>query len=483
MERKLSGLKPERVFYYFEELCAIPHGSGNTDKISKYIAKTAEELGAAVTVDEMGNVIAIKEASKGYETAATVMLQGHMDMVCEKNAEIKFDFKNDSLPISVMDDEVFSRGTTLGGDDGIAVAYILAILEDKTLSHPRLECFITVDEEVGMLGAAFADLSNMKANYLINIDSEEEGKFLSSCAGGLRSDLSVPVRRKKTTGVKYNMVVCGLTGGHSGTEIDKYRGNANIIMGRLLHFLGLKHSFSIITLQGGLMDNAIPRESNCEILIDEKECDKFEDWMDEFEAVIRNEFRANESNIQIYCENRGISTESALTEKTQERVIFLLNTVPDGVQKMSMEIKGLVQTSLNFGIMRLSKDTFTLTAAVRSSIGSEKEFISDKLRYLTQTIGGVYSEHGDYPAWEYKEDSVLREVMINTYTEMFKTSPEVLGIHAGLECGIIAKKIPGIDVVSFGPDIFDIHTPKERLSVPSTERMYEFLIEVLRRMK
>ena len=482
-QRKLENLKPERVFYYFEEICAIPHGSRNTAQISEYVCNVATSLGYEAKMDSLGNVIVIKEATKGYENSKTVMLQGHLDMVCEKNQELKFDFKTEPLPISVMDDEVFSRGTTLGGDDGIAVAYILAILEDKTLEHPRLECVFTVDEEIGMLGATGIDLSDMKAGFLINIDSEDEGQFLTSCAGGVTSKCCVAVRRTKVTGVKYNMVVCGLKGGHSGTEIDKYRGNANIIMGRLLHFLGQKHSFSIVSLQGGLMDNAIPRESNCEILIDENECDIFENWMDEFESVIRNEFRANESNIQIYCENKGKTTESALSKKTQERVIFLLNTVPDGVQKMSMEIPGLVQTSLNFGIMRLSKDMFTLTAAVRSSIGSEKKYITDKLKYLTETIGGVYEERGEYPAWEFKEDSILREVMVKTYRDMFGKEAQVLGIHAGLECGIIAQKIPGIDVVSFGPDIMDIHTPKERLSVPSTQRMYSLLIEVLKRLK
>ena len=327
------------------------------------------------------------------------------------------------------------------------------------------------------------DLSDSKAKYLLNLDSEDEGIFLSSCAGGLTGKCTVPVRRKKVSGIKYNMVVCGLLGGHSGTEIDKYRGNANIIMGRLLHFLGKKHDFSIVNLTGGLMDNAIPRESSCEILIDESNCDIFEAWIKEFEAVVKNEYRASEPNFSIYCEEKGKASESALTEKMQERIIFLLNTVPDGIQKMSMEIKGLVETSLNFGIMRLSKDTFSLTASVRSSVGSEKDFLSDKLRYLTQTIGGEYEERGSYPAWEYNEESVLREICVKTYTDMYKSAPQVVGIHAGLECGILAKKVPGIDAISLGPQMYDIHTPKERIMVDSVKRTYEFLLEVLRRMK
>lgn len=474
----LDSLEPKKVFQYFEEICQIPHGSGNTQAISNYLVSFAEKHGLMVEQDELGNVFMIKEASQGYELADTVMLQGHMDMVCEKTGESKHNFNKDPLPLCTIDDDVFSRNTTLGADDGIAIAYALAFLEGD-YPHPRVEFVATVDEEIGMLGATGMDLSKSKAKTLLNIDSEEEGIFLASCAGGLRGTCSVPVRYKDRSGEKYDLVVCGCKGGHSGTEIDKYQANANIIMGRLLHFLGTKLEYDITTLQGGLQDNAIPREANAEILVQNEDMDDFESLIREFERTIQNEFRAQEKNISIYCQDRGFCKEAVLTRNTKERVIFLLNTIPDGVQKMSMETLGLVQTSLNVGIMRLRSKEFTLECALRSSIKSEKYALSAKLRYLTETIGGTYNEKGDYPAWEYNEKSRIRQIMSTTYEKNTGKKPLIQGIHAGLECGIIYSKINGIDIVSFGPDIKDIHTPRETLSISSTQRTWQLLLDVM----
>ncbi len=475
----LKALQPQAVFSYFEDICRIPHGSGNTKEISDYLVSFAKEHSLSHTQDEMGNVIIVKEASKGFEQADTVMLQGHMDMVCEKNSDCRHDFKKDPLNLCVVDDYVFAKGTTLGGDDGIAVAMALAILAGD-YEHPRLEVVVTVDEEIGMLGATGLDLSGCQAKKMINIDSEEEGILLTSCAGGLRATCSVPVRHKSKSGTKYELVVCGLNGGHSGTEIDKYLGNANIIMGRLLHFLETKLEYDLVTLQGGLQDNAIPREANANIIVQSEDMDHFEALIREFEQTIKNEYSANEKNISVYCENQGKTKENVLTPKTKERVIFLLNTVPDGVQKMSMATKGLVQTSLNFGIMRLRDNEFSLTAAVRSSVKSEKYALSAKLRYLTETIGGTYQEAGTYPAWEYRETSELRDIMVDVYEKMYGEKPVVAGIHAGMECGVIYEKMNGIDAVSCGPNILSIHTPKEKLSISSTKRTFEYLLNVLK---
>lgn len=479
----LKGLDPERVFYHFEQICNIPHGSGNVKAISDHIVDFAKENGLDYTQDDKYNVLIKKAASAGYENSDVVMLQGHMDMVCEKNADSSFNFKKDPLPLGIMDDFVYAKGTTLGGDDGIAVAYMMAILEDTGIKAPGLECLFTVDEEIGMLGADFYDASESKAKILLNLDSEEEGIFLSSCAGGLRSVCSVPVRYKEKTGERYNIIISGLKGGHSGTEIDKYRANANIIMGRLLHYLGDTIKYSVVSIQGGLQDNAIAREANTEILVEQSDIPDFEEFIDSFSEMISNEYKAVEKNIQIYCNYQGRDTCMALTHKTQERLIFLLNTMPDGVQKMSMEIKGLVQTSLNLGIIRLNKEVFTATCALRSSVQSEKEFLSDKLRYLTETMGGTYTEQGDYPSWEYKENSKIRPLICSVYEELTGKKPQVAGIHAGLECGILSNKIKGLDIVSFGPDIYDIHTPKERLSISSTKTVYNLIIKVLERLK
>ena len=479
----LEGLEPVKVFEYFEEISRIPRGSFDTKAVADYLEGFAKERSLEYWRDEAGNVVIVREASEGYENGPSVMLQGHMDMVCEKNSDSSHNFKRDPLNLCVMEDFIFAKGTTLGGDDGIALAYMLAILDDEQVAAPRLECVFTADEEVGMLGVSALDTSVLKSEILINLDSDDEGIFLTSCAGGVRGNLSVPVRTKEKSGEKYNLVVCGLKGGHSGTEIHKYLGNANIILGRLLHYIGNHMKFSIISIQGGLADNAIPREASTEILVQEEDISHFEDIVDEFEQIIRNEYRSVEKNIQIYCNDMGLTTAVALTQKTQERVIFLLNTLPDGVQKMSMEFPGLVQTSLNLGIIRMNNGQFKASSAIRSCIGSEKEALSDKLRYLTETIGGTYTEQGDYPAWEYNEDSRIRKLIGKVYTSLTDEEPIFTGIHAGLECGILAGKMPGLDIVSMGPDILHVHSPKERLSISSAKRVYDLVCGVLRELR
>lgn len=478
----LENLSPTNVFKYFEEICKIPHGSGNTKAISDYIVSIAKEYNLKFVQDEANNVIVYKNGSKGYEDKEPIMLQGHMDMVCEKNFETaaKFDFLSDPLKLMVMDNYVYAKGTTLGGDDGIGVAYMLAILTDDSIIAPPIECIFTVDEEIGMLGAHVIDFSLLKSKRLINIDNEDENVILTSCAGGKKAILSVPVRRKDKSGIKFNIVICGLVGGHSGTEIDKYRGNANLFMGRLLQLLDTRISYSLIDIHGGLADNAISRECNAEILVHEKDVDKLEGLFAEFEQTIKNEYRTVEKNMMVYCENCGQVTEKALTYKTMKRVIFLLMTLPDGVQRMSPDTPNLVQTSLNVGIIKLSKDIFETIVSIRSSITSEKEALSTKIKYLTETIGGTYIEEGDYPAWEYTENSVLRTEAIKCFKEVYGTEPKVEGIHAGLETGIFYNNIKGMDIISIGPEILDIHTPKERLNITSVEKTYDVILGLLK---
>ena len=478
----LENLKPQSVFKYFEEISAIPHGSYNTKAISDYVVKIAKEHNLKYVQDEVNNVIVYKDAAKGYENKPSVMLQGHMDMVCEKNFETdaKFDFKNDPLKLTLMDDYVYAKGTTLGGDDGIGVAYMLALLTDDSLIAPKLECVFTVDEEVGMDGAHAIDVSLLDSKMLINLDNEKEGEILVSCAGGKKAVLSVPIRTVERKGIKYKLVICGLIGGHSGTEIDKYRGNANLFMGRLLHFLGSRVYFDLIDINGGLQDNAIPRECNAEILVNEKDIDKLEGIISEFETIIKNEYRTVETNMMVYCENCDEFSTKVLTPKTKERIIFLLMTLPDGVQRMSPDTDNLVQTSSNVGIIKLSKDKFEVIISIRSSVTSEKEALSTKIKYLVETIGGTFSEEGDYPAWEYSVNSPLRDATVECYKRLYDEEPNVLGIHAGLETGIFYNKIKGLDIVSLGPDILDIHTPKERMNIFSVGRVYNLLKEILK---
>lgn len=480
----LETLKPQNVFVIFEQICSIPHGSGNTKEISDFICNFAKENNLKYVQDATNNVIVCKPGSKGYENAEPVMMQAHIDMVCEKNFETdaRFDFENDPLKLAVMDDYVFARGTTLGGDDGIGVAMMMAILSDDTLVHPPLECVFTVDEEIGMIGAKALDVSLLKSKKLINLDHEDEGVILTSCAGGKKAIVSVPVRRIEKSGVKYNIVICGLLGGHSGTEISKYRGNANLFMGRLLHFLESRIEFDLINISGGLQDNAISRECNAEILVKEEDVDKLEDIFAAFEKILKNEYRTVEKNMMIYCENCDVSKEKVLTYKTMQRVIFLLMTLPDGVQRMSPDTDDLVQTSSNVGIIKLSKESFSVIISIRSSVTSEKEFLSSKIKYLVETIGGTYEEEGDYPAWEYIEESELRDLAIKCFADVYGEEPKVEGIHAGLETGVFYNKIEGLDIISIGAEVLDIHTPKERLNVLSTERVYKVILELLKHL-
>ncbi len=482
--RILEHLEPKDVFYYFEDICGIPHGSGNTAAITKYVIDFAKAKDLSYITDPIGNVIIYKPGSKGYENSPAVILQGHLDMVCEKNFELasKFDFMKDPLKLEVSDEYVYAKGTTLGGDDGVAVAYMLAILAGD-YEHPPLECVFTVDEEVGMDGAQALDCSCLKGRRLLNLDNEKQGDILTSCAGGSRVICKIPVRYCEKQGVKCNLVICGLQGGHSGTEIDKYHGNANLLMGRMLHFVGKSISFDLATLNGGLQDNAIPREAKAQILVNEQDLEKLEGIVAEYEKIIQNEYHATEHNITIYCETFESVQKTVLTPKTKERTIFLLMTVPDGIQKMSMDTEHLVQTSSNAGIMRLQDDYFELIIAVRSSVTSEKIALRDKIQYLTETIGGEYTVESDYPAWEYKEDSPLRRLVFDTYQKCFGKNPHLIGIHAGLECGIFYEKLPDLDIVSFGPNVEAIHTPKEKLDIRSTGEIFSFILEALKAMK
>ncbi len=478
----LNNIEPVEVFKYFEEISMIPRGSHNTGEVSAYLYKFALDHGFKARQDELGNVVIFVPATKGYEDKKAVILQGHMDMVCEKSSDSKHDFTKDPLDLRVMDDEIFANGTTLGGDNGIALAYAMAAATDKSLKHPALELIFTVDEEVGMEGAMGLDTSDLKAGYMLNLDTEDEGEIVTSSAGGLNAVMSVPVKYKKTSGEEYKIIISGLKGGHSGTEIDGYHANAIIIMGRLLNFLKSQNvDFHISGLDGGLMNNAIPRDADCDVLIQKKDMDSFEGLIAEFEKTIKNEYRANEDNIMIYCDHIGSSEKEVLRDKHADRVIFLLNTVPDGVQRMSQEesTKGLVETSLNNGIMRLNEKEFYLNASVRSSISSAKQALSDKLRFLTETIGGTYDASGDYPAWEFNDDSALLRTAKEVFKAQYGHEPKVAGIHAGIECGIFFEKMPGLDIISFGPEMNGVHTPQEKLYIGSVKRTWELIKGIL----
>ena len=481
--RVLENLQPERVFYHFEEIAKIPHGSGNTKQISDYLVAFAKEHNLEHYQDEINNVIIIKEATEGYENADAVIIQGHMDMVCEKESDCNIDFEKDGLDLYVEDCFVKARGTTLGGDDGIAVAYGLALLEATDIAHPRLELVITVDEETGMDGAYGIDLSMLKGKKMLNIDSDEEGIFLTSCAGGTSVEATIPVKRITQTGVVLNVKVDSLFGGHSGAEIHKERGNASILMGRVLNNIANEVPFGIILLAGGLKNNAIPRECNASILVPEEAVSLVETIISEQSEIFKKELFASDADVQVTSVNAGVQEASILDFASINQILAYLRLVPNGVQHMSQAIPGLVETSLNLGIMELKEDVFVTDTSIRSSVGSRKEDLRDKLVNIIELVGGEAEVVGDYPAWEYKAESKLREEIAASYKAVYGKEPVFTAIHAGLECGILSEKIEDLDCVSFGPQNFDIHTPQERLNIESTERVWNFLVEYLKQAK
>jgi dipeptidase D len=479
----LENCEPKRVFHYFEEICKIPHGSGNTKEISDYLVNFAKEHELKYIQDEMNNVIIYKPATAGYENAPTVILQGHMDMVCEKRPDVEHDFTKDGLKLSVENGYISANGTTLGGDDGIAVAYGLAILESTDLAHPALEVLMTVDEEIGLLGATGLDCSVLKGRRLINMDSEAEGSLWISCAGGLSANSWLSVQRVEAEGERLTVKISGLMGGHSGAEIDKNRANANNLMGRFLYGLRKKAGFEIIMVEGGQKDNAIPRESLVKLMADPEEISLIQAYAEEVQQSLRMEYTGTDENITITVTDEGEGTAMVLHPTCREKLLFFLVNVPYGIQKMSGTIEGLVETSSNMGILKTGEDVIYAVSSVRSSVGAARDALADRLEYLTEFLGGDFEIQGAYPAWEYRKDSPLRDRMVEVYEEMYGEKPQVVAIHAGLECGLFYEKMEGLDCVSVGPNMKDIHTSEELLEIESTRRVWEYLTRVLASLK
>ena len=477
--RKLSGLEPQAVFHYFEDICAIPHGSYNTQAISDYLVDFARKNELRYIQDALGNVILFGDATPGYETREPVILQGHMDMVCEKDADSPIDMEKEGLDITHDGAYVFAKGTTLGGDNGIAVAYALALLADKTIPHPALEVIITVDEETGMEGAAGIDLSMLKSRTMLNLDSEEEGIFTVSCAGGVKTTITMPVQRRAVYGPCVRLTVEGLRGGHSGVEIHKKLANANKVMGEFLGRVQQLMPVCITKLQGGAKDNAIPRSCQVTLVALGMYIERINDVAAQLQQEIREQY--DEPDVIIRGDDVDALGGNALTTECSAKVIALLNAAPNGVQAWSRDIDGLVQTSLNLGVARLA-DSLELTFAIRSSVNQEKLDLAKRLEELAKFYDAEVSHKGDYPAWEYRKESRLRDTMIKVYKQMYAADPQVVAIHAGLECGLLSEKLPGLDCVSIGPEMHDIHTSRERLGIASVGRMWQYIQEVLKNL-
>lgn len=480
MENVLKNLNPQLVFKYFEEISQIPRGSGNEKAISDYLKNFGEKLGYETIQDDTLNIIIRKPATKGYENCPGVILQGHMDMVCEKNKDTNHNFVTDPLKLKVDGDFISADGTTLGADNGIAVAMGMAVLASNDLEHPQIELLVTTDEEAGMSGAMSIDGSLLTGKYIINLDSEEEGFLLVSCAGGVTALTKLPATFEDVDYSKQALLIeiKGLLGGHSGIDIPKQRANSNRLMGRLLNLLDI--NYDLAKVEGGSKNNAIPREADCIIVVDKNEVENVKSKIDAITSIFKHEFSTSDPGLVI--EISETTTDKVFSSDTKNKVIKVLNLIPNGIQTMSMDIEGLVESSTNLGVVYTFKNEVTFECAVRSSVETLKDDITNKMDLLANSLGAKLELSSAYPAWEYSKGSKLEEICVNAYEKLTGKKPIIMAIHAGLECGLLLDKMPHAEAISLGPDMFDVHTPSERLSISSTERTWEFLVTILKYM-
>lgn len=468
----LDNTEPKRVMHYFEEISSIPRGSGNTKEICDYCENFAKAHSLSFARDEFNNCIIEKPSKISSES---VILQGHTDMVCEKTADCNIDMAKEAIRLCKDDKYIWADKTTLGGDDGIALAMIFAVLESENLPLPNITAIFTSDEEIGMIGAQQLDMSGVRAKKLINIDSEEEGTFTVGCAGGCTAECKLPITREMTCEDAYEIKISGLTGGHSGTEIHRGRLNACVLLGRALKAVG---NVKIAEVHGGGKDNAIATSASAVVFSD---CD-ITGFAEMLTKTFSHEAPLEDKNVKVEIIACGKKEDLIFDEKSSETAIDLLLSIPWGVQSMSCEIDGLVRTSLNPGILKTDDNEMIISFSVRSMLQSEKEMLIEKLGAIMNLIGGNLAIKGDYPAWEYAGNTELCKLMTEVYRRQYSENPRIEAIHAGLECGLFCGKSEGMECISIGPDIFDIHTPSEKLDIESVCRVWKFLLGVLEAM-
>lgn len=485
MTEILKNVQPLEVFKYFEKLSQIPRGSGNEKEVSDYLVSFAKDHNLECVQDSALNVVIKKKATAGYEKSPAVVMQGHMDMVCEKNIDVDHDFSKDPLKLRIIDDMVYATGTTLGADNGIAVAMGLAILASNEYEHPAIELLVTTSEETGMDGAMALDPKNIEGRTLINIDSEEEGVLLVSCAGGVTAKTTIPAVWEAIDGnlVPYIVKIRGLKGGHSGMEIDKERANSNKLMGRILMSVLSEIDFRLGSLNGGSKHNAIPRETDAVILVRPEDKALAEKKISECGELFKTELRVSDPDVRVEFEVLPNMPAEMLSKESTNNVVNYLYLVINGVTSMSMDIKGLVESSLNLGVISTHKDSIEFISSIRSSVRSLKDELYNRLVVTAKLNGGSVASEGGYPEWSYNPDSKIRVIFEDIYEKMYGKKPHITAIHAGLECGLFAEKFGELDSISFGPNLYDVHTPNEHMSIASVQRMWEYLLEVLKNVK
>lgn len=474
----IKGYSPEKLFYFFEEITKIPRGSGNEEGIAKWLEAFAEERGLFCIRDKVNNVFIRADATAGYENEPAVLLQGHTDMVCEKNSDVVFDFEKDPIDIYV-DGEGFlrARGTTLGADDGVAVAVMLALLDGECEAHPALECLFTVEEETGLDGAKAFDYSVVRARKMINLDSENDREVVVGCAGGLFHKVTLSIAKTALVGTCVRVSISGLMGGHSGANIDSGRANANKLLGHALLQIGEICPLNLISICGGSKDNAIPREASALIAVPDTEA--FSVALDRISKEIKNELSSDDSGFVMKWERVTAVKEMADREST-DRIIGFISSVQNGVLAMSTNIDGLVEFSRNLGIISSEEDCVNFIFSARSAIDSQLDFAASEIESLARLFGGKAEQEGRYPGWEYAKISPLRDKFIKVFREVNGCEPDINVIHAGLECGIISSHIPDMDMISIGPGMRDIHSPDEALDLASFEKTWRIVCELLK---
>ena len=480
----LQNLEPKAVFQYFEEISNIPRGSGNEKGISDYLLNFGKELGLESIQDEALNVIIKKPGTPGYENAPTVIIQGHMDMVCEKNNGVEHDFEKDPLKLRIVDDYIYATDTTLGADNGIAVAYAMAILASNDIPHPPIEVLLTTDEETGMSGAMAIKKENLQGKILINLDNEEEGYLLVSCAGGVRSTATLKVDEQEIGSKKLIKInISGLKGGHSGMDIIKERGNSNKILGRVLKGLLREVKFNLVSLNGGSKNNAIPREAEAIIAVNPNDENTAIEVINNWNNIIENELRAQDPGLKSEASITDIKTCKEFTDESTKKVVDLLYIYPNGINTKSTEIEGLVESSTNLGVLTTKDGVVEFDSAIRSSIPSLKEEIVLRSKTIVELLGGKFETTSDYPGWEYDPNSKVRDICQKVHKDMYGKEAKIVAIHAGVECGLFNEKLGNLDMISFGPNLYDVHTPDEHMSISSVKNCYEYLLGILKEIR
>jgi len=479
--KTLGNINPQPLFNYFEDICQVPRPSKKEEKIRNFLLDFAEKHNLPAKTDEAGNVLISKPAAPGRENSPTVILQTHMDMVCEKNSDKTFDFDNDPIEPFIVDGWIKANGTTLGADCGIGIAAQMAVLTSTEIKHGPLECLITVDEETGLTGAFALQPGFMTGSVLLNLDSEDEGEIFIGCAGGIDTLVSFAFKKEAVPEnfAAVRLSVSGLQGGHSGDDIHKNRGNAIKILNRFLWKATREFSAKLATLNGGNLRNAIAREASAVLVIPENETDKLMKAFKKFSSQLQFEFELNEPKLALKAEKTA-TPEFVIDPETEQNLLNSLYACPHGILEMSTRMEGMVETSTNLASVKFEEgDKISVTTSQRSELESRKYFASEMVRSVFELAGADVTHSDGYPGWTPNPASKILETTVKSYKKLFGAEPAVRSIHAGLECGLFLEKYPTLDMVSFGPTIKGAHSPDERLDIHTTEKFWKHLVDVL----